>query len=154
MGFITTLLAGPVVGLLGSVFNGIMGIVERKQKMAERAAEYSHETNLLKMNIDARGQEMENEALIAQTDAVSQMVQKSYGHDAIYADSSSKSVQKLSFFRPLLTLLMLGLVAAIYFTTEDLGIQVDITMTILFLFEVAMTWWFADRARDKWRGKR
>jgi hypothetical protein len=157
MGFLVTLFAGPFAGILGSLISAGTSFFERKQKMEERAAEMAQEIKLQEMNIAARGQEMENEALIAHTNAVAQQLEASYQHDASYGPVGQTAATVLRFVRPALTFLLIGLVALIYFTMPDAQIVDDVgvatslgemvVLKVLFLAEAATVWWFLDRRR-------
>lgn len=157
MGFLASLIGGPIVGIFGSLISGFMSIYERKQKLDERREEMSHELKLQEMNINARGKELESEALIAHTQAVAESLAASYQHDASYGPIGQIAATVLRFVRPALTFLLLGLVGSIYFTMPEGKIaQPDGVVTtlgemvifkIMFLSEVAVTWWFLDRRR-------
>lgn len=159
MGFVMSLLAGPATGLAGSLlsnlFGGIAGFFKRKQEIEAQKLQQAHEIKLLQLNISARGQEMENEQMIAQTEALSSMLTASYQHDASYGPVSPTVAAVLRFVRPVLTLLLILLTAAIYFTVADgasitigddtMTIQQKVTTSVLFMTEMAFSWWFADR---------
>jgi len=46
IGILTTIFGGPLAGLLGSLITGVFGLIERRQKMAEKKLDYQHEVNL------------------------------------------------------------------------------------------------------------
>ncbi len=155
MGIIATILSGPLLGLLGSAFSSVMGYFEREQRMKADKAKHDHETRLLEMNIRARGQEMENEAWIAQMGATADMLAGSYEHDASYGPVSGNISAALRFVRPLLTLILVVLTGIIYFSVADGAvIEIDgdtmtvrerVVISVLLMTEAAITWWFADR---------
>lgn len=159
MGFLVSLFGGPLAGLLGSLVSGVFGYFEKKQQIEADKARYAHEAKLQEMNIAARGQELEQEALIAQTQAMAEMMKGSYDHDASYTTARSPAVATaLPFFRPLVTITLVGATVTLAFHVSPEGvIQVgDETMTIrekvigsiIFMSEAAVTWWFADRRRS------
>ena len=158
MGFLASLVGGPIVGVLGSLVSGFMSIWEHKQKIEERGLEMAHELRLQEMNIQARSQELESEALIAHTNAVAQSLAASYQHDASYGPVGQTAATVLRFVRPALTGFLLVLTAAIYFTMPDGAIVGEdgvvstisemVILKIMFLSEVAVTWWFLDRRRS------
>ncbi|MDX9863091.1 MAG: hypothetical protein RBS99_19455 [Rhodospirillales bacterium] len=156
MGWLVSLFGGPLAGLLGSIVSGAIGYFERKQQIAADKARFAHEEKLQTMNIEARGRELEQEDLIAQTRAIADTLAASYQHDASYGPVSKGAAAGLRWVRPGLTIFLLVLVAALWFTAPDGAITIgDETMTIkerivssiLFMAEAAMTWWFADRRR-------
>jgi len=146
MGFLTTLLMGPATGLLGSLFGGVMKYFEKKQEMEAQAIKQAHEVTLLQMNIAARGEEMENEAMIAQVAATADMVSASYQHDASYGTSNPWINGALRMIRPILTIGLIALTTLIFLKANEAE-QSKIILTVLYMTEVAVTWWFADRAR-------
>ena len=152
LGTIVTLLSGPfggfASGIIGSGLGAITDYFKNKQDMQQMQLKHDHEARLLKMNIEARGSEMENEALIAQVDAAKEMVTGSYQHDASYGQASKGVVNILKLIRPSLTFFLLVLVGVIYFKATA-SEQLDIIATVTYLSEVAVTWWFGDRARGK-----
>jgi len=159
MGAIIGLLAGPATGLFGSLlsnlFGGIAEHFKRKQELEAQRLRQDHETSLLQMNIAARGQEMESEQMMAQMEAAANMLASSYDHDASYGQVSQSAAVWFRAVRPVLTFALIGLVAAIYFTVNDaatitigedtMTIRDKIVVSVLFMCEAAMFWWFADR---------
>lgn len=163
MGFLTTLLLGPAAGLVGSLlsnlFGGIGAYFKRKQDLEAQQLKQDHETKLLEMNIAARGQEMESEQLIAQADAMAQMLSASYRHDASYGPVSTAAAAWLRAVRPVLTFTLVLLTGAIFFYSSNtasitIGVEVmtvhdKIITSVLLMTEIAVSWWFADRRMKK-----
>lgn len=157
MGFLasiaSTLFAGPAVGLFGSLISGVMGFFERKQQLEHDKAKWSHETTLQELNISARSQELESEDRIAQTAMIAETLKGSYEHDASYGKPSQGAANVLRFVRPLLAFTLLALVGWFWFSVpmmevgDDLTLREAIVLKTLFLAEVAVTWFFADRRR-------
>lgn len=157
MGFLgsiaTTLFAGPAVGLFGSLISGVMGYFERRQQLEHDKAKWAHETSLQELNMKARGQELEAEDQIAQTHMISETLKGSYEHDASYGPTSPWASNALRFVRPLLAFSLLGLVGWFWFSAplmqvaDNLTLREAIVLKTLFLAEVAVTWFFADRRR-------
>ena len=149
-----TLIAGPVTGLLGSAFGTLTKWLEHRQRMAELDRQQAHELRLQELNIQARGQELEQEALIAQTQAHADAMAASYRHDASAGQTHKWVASALRLMRPLFTLLLISLAGAIYFfalpgdAVEGKPLREHVALTVLYLAEVAVTWWFADRARS------
>jgi hypothetical protein len=154
MGVILQLIAGPVLGLVGSWVGSIFKYVEKKQDLKAQESRQAHERDLLKMNIDARGKEMENEAIIHQIDATATMLRGSYEHDASYGQVSRGAALWLRSVRPALTFSLVGLTAAVYFTSggeavfHGMTVRERVVGSILMMTEAAVTWWFADRTRQ------
>jgi hypothetical protein len=159
MGILASILSGPIVGLFGSIVSAFVAFKERQQKIEEQKLAQAHEVRLLEMNINARGQEMENEQIISQMEAMSEMLSASYQHDASYGPVSENMAAFLRLIRPSITLLLIILTALVFFMVEDAAIitvgeeamtvQERVVMSILFMTEAAVTWWFADRRRSQ-----
>ena len=153
MSGLLTLILGPLTGLAGSAFGAFTKWLEHRQRMAELERQQAHELRLQELNIQARGQELEQEALIAQTQAHADAMAASYRHDASAGPTHKWVASALRLMRPLFTLLLIVLAGAIFFyaqpgdVVEGKPVREHVTLTVLYLAEVAVTWWFADRAR-------
>lgn len=149
IGLITSIFAGPLVGIFGSVVSGITGYFEKKQQIAADQARFSHEQILLDKQISARGQELESQEAIASVAADAAALAGSYEHDASYGDTPMWVNGVLRMVRPALTFALIGLVAAILLMKIP-GVEMTVIATkVVFLAEVAIAWWFADRRRSK-----
>lgn len=157
MGLLATIFAGPLMGLIGSITSAVFKERETKAAVDAKKVDQAHELALLDAQAKQRGVELENERAIAQADAVARQVVASYEHDAASAGKSYAWAEAVkTLFRPFITLALVLLSAAIYFTFDPLTmglnpIQEHIIASVLFLTEVAVTWWFADRARESVR---
>lgn len=152
LGLVTTLL-GPVAGLAGSVVTSIFKEREAKSALELKKIDQSHELMLLDRQAAARAAETENERAIVEIDATARGVAASYAHDMASSGKSYAWVEAIKgLFRPFITILLISLAGAIYFTIDPFvsainELQQHIVYSVLFLMEVAVTWWFADRAR-------
>lgn len=146
---LTSLFAGPAVGIFGSVVSGITGYFERKQQMEADAAKYAHETNLLQLQMQARGQELESEERIAAIAADTAAMKASYQHDTGYGETGPIMSGVLRMVRPVLTFALIGLVAVILMADVKGVDMKEIALKVVFLAEVAVSWWFADRRRSR-----
>jgi len=146
---IASLIGGPITGLLGSAF-GIFGKwMEARERRKDRELEQAHELKLQQLNIQARGQELEQESLIAERQASADMLAASYRHDASFGEAHRWVVDVLRLMRPLFTIMLIMLTGIIFWKASDGAAQHKIIATILYMTEVALTWWFADRARER-----
>lgn len=135
---------GGATGLFGSLVSRGFSFFEKKQ-------DYKHELALQELHIQTRGMELESEEAIAGSVAAATIREASYLHDASYGVPSPKAATVLRFVRPVLTLLLLTLVAVIWatLTPEQEEMQLQIISTILYLATVAFTWWFGSRDTEK-----
>lgn len=149
------LIAGPVTGLAGSLLGGAVRYFERRQRIEELKIEHAHELRLQELAAKTRGEELENERLIAQAEADAASLRASYRHDASAGPAHAWVASALRLVRPVLTLGLIAVGAAIYFeagpldTIEGRSVREHTALTLLYLAEVAVTWWFADRARGR-----
>ena len=156
MGALISLLGGPLVGLFGSAVSAFFKGQEAKQALEAKRIDQAHELALLARQAEARAAETENERAIATVDAVSRQVTASYQADAAAVPGHAWAADLKALARPFFTLLLIVLSGAVYFTFDPLDginpIQEHIVGSILFLTEVAVAWWFGDRARASSRG--
>tara|TARA_R110002110_G_scaffold401408_1_gene618238 strand:+ start:1059 stop:1520 length:462 start_codon:yes stop_codon:yes gene_type:complete len=144
---IAAIFGGPIVGVLGSLVSGVVGYFERKQQIEADKAKYAHEKKLLDMQHAMRGREMENERAIATMETDAQNLSASYMHDASYGQATQWVVNVLRLVRPALTVALVGIVAYMV-VANTAGVEGQkIATKVLFLAEVAVTWWFADRRK-------
>ena len=156
MELIASILGGPIVGLIGSGVSAFFKEREHKAALEEKKVDQAHELVLLDKHAAVRGQELENERAIAEVDAVARQVVASYQNDAAVLPAHGWVADVKALFRPFITMMLVALSAAIYFTFDPMNglnpLQERIIASMLFLTEVAVTWWFADRARASSRG--
>ncbi len=145
MEFLATIFGGPALGLLGSLGTGVLQFMGKK-------GDRVHEIALLTLQGEQRSADQENELLIAQADAAAKSVSSSMRHDMALAKRESRWVTNIkALTRPLLTWALVMIVAAMFFKNVQVAdltpIREQIVVAVLFLMEVAVTWWFGDRAR-------
>lgn len=153
MSIILSLLTGGATGLIGTALSGVMKFFTNKQ-------EQSHELKVMEMEL----RHMDKEAEVA----LKIEAKKQEGKEAIAAwaglEASYKEAgQRWStgdsgwivfvdvvrgLMRPLLTLLLVILMGAIYFTLapEQTEMHDQIIATILYLATASVLWWFGSRA--------
>lgn len=137
-----------VEGLLG-LFSGAFGsFINKGLGIFEKHLDHKQELSLQKLQIEARRQETEHELAIAMEETYSDMRTKSYEHD-MSAKSVSPWVNNiLRLVRPLLTLFLIVLVGAIWFTVaeNDTSLKIQIVDGVIYMSTAALAWWFGDRA--------
>ncbi len=143
-----SLLAGPLIGVIGSGLSAFAQYKAKQLDLQRLEQDHAQELRLQELSLRSRRAELESEAAIAASNAQALMAQASYRHDASYGVPTPRAAIILRMTRPVLTVGLVGLVAAFYFASEDAAQRGQITSTALFLAEVAVSWWFADRARQ------
>lgn len=132
---------GVLSGGLGSWINKVIGIYEKDQ-------DYKHEYRLHELQMQARQAETENELAIVQEESFATMREASYEHDIVVGQTSLWVNNTLRMVRPVLTVFLIFLVGAIWFSIADgdAALQTQIVEGVLFMASVALAWWFGDRA--------
>ena len=85
---------------------------------------------------------------ISQEESFAAMRQASYQHDMSAGQTSQWVNNTLRLVRPVLTVFLIFLVGAIWFTVADdnISLQNNIVEGVLFMASAAFAWWFGDRA--------
>ncbi len=153
MELILSLLTGGATGILGSLLGRVTGFFEKAQAQKFRQEEWGHERALIEMQMRGRQGEWEHERAIAEADAAARMREASYAHDSATGRGSQWVVNVLRLVRPALTLALIALTAAFWFsldldtTADGESLRGRIVAATLYLATAAVTWWFGDRAR-------
>ena len=142
-------LTGGVFGLVGNIASKIFGYVETNQTNAQRAAEWQHETELLKLQLQLKTEETENEQALLPSqslDALGASIRDAAG----YGPSSPWVAAVRALVRPSLTLGLAGFLAAAFFAMpEGATDKTYVVDSLVFASVTAITWWFGDRAPRK-----
>ena len=140
MSLLTTVLGGPLFGVVGSVVTNLIGSYQEAKRQQR---EYEHIEKMTKLNAEFKAQEAEHELTRTQVEAGAAGLKASYQHDALYGAVSMWAANILRFVRPGLTFLLLGLVA-VFFFAGDVD-RSTIVLKVTFMAEMAVSWWFVDR---------
>lgn len=143
--FFSNAASGGLLGLVGTLSSKAFNYVDRKQDMEAKAAEYEHELALIDKQAALKTIETENELAIARVAAENQLRVSSYGLNFESATGSAKVTDLLRLVRPVLTIGLVLLTAALWCTSEDKTIDQQIVDMILFCTASAITWWFGSR---------
>jgi len=142
-------LTGGVFGLVGNIASKIFGYVETKQTNAQRQAEWQHETELLKLQLQLKTEETENEQALVSSQSLDALG-ASIRADAAYSTSYKWVDAVRSLVRPALTLGLAGFLAAAFFAMpEGAADKTYVVDSLVFASVTAVTWWFGDRAPRK-----
>ena len=142
-------LGGGVFGLVGNIASKVFGYIENGQSNTQRQAEWQHETELLKLQLQLKMQETENEQALLPSqslDALGASIRSDAGYGASY-----KWVDAVrALVRPALTLGLAGFLAAAFFAMpEGAADKTYVVDSLVFASVTAITWWFGDRAPRK-----
>lgn len=156
LSIITALLSGPVIGLVGKFLTSWMGQREKKLDLQELDLKQNHELKLHELNQKAKQEEYQNEQYLVEVQTAADTLKASYKHDTEYGTLPSKWVPFFRAIRPVLTVAPFIALMFIFYTVgmeqfhiNGLSIQEKITVSMITMFEIAFTWWFADRQMSK-----
>lgn len=151
---LSTLLSGAgggLVGFLGPIVSKAIGIWEARERRKDRAMEmeqeqkrWSHETDLLELQMKAKAEETEQAIAIKDTEGSWQALGASYAAEAAIGQSYRWVDAARALTRPALTLMLWVIVAMAWFgaTLEQQQVLID---TIVFSATAATLWWFGTR---------
>lgn len=139
--------SGGATGILGGILSKLHGslehIMERKDKELERA----HELKLLNINKELRETEKEEKIAVATIRSSNKLMSSSYRHDIASGKGSKWVVNLLRLVRPSITMGLIMLTGAIYFSLDEteLDLKDKIINTVIYITSTAVLWWFGSR---------
>lgn len=145
-------LLGGLLGLFGSAVTKGISLYEKKLEIEDAKNQRKHELDLFDKQIALRGQEREHEETIVGMQTATAERVASYQQDASYGTDGV--VALIRFVRPAITVLLMALVAVMYFTTGDIvvgetSMKAQIAAMVVEYLGMAIAWWFGDRQQDK-----
>ena len=144
IGLTASAAGGGVFGLLGTALGRVAGYFERRQHHAQERARWVHESEIMKLQMQARAQETEAERAIAETEGSWQGLRASMQAEASIGSSYRWVNAVRGLTRPALTLLLWLIAIGIFIGADAAGRQ-SITETATFAATAATLWWFGDR---------
>ena len=145
-GLATSALGGGLFGVLGTAAGRVAGYFEKKQSFAQEEKRWSHELRLIDAQSKAKAEETEREIDLADVSGAWSGLSASYEAEAGIGDSYKWVNAVRALTRPVLTLLLWIITAAVFFAAGDAGTAQQIAETITFAATAATLWWFGDRA--------
>ena len=144
IGLTASAAGGGVFGLIGTALGRVAGYFERRQQQAHERARWVHESDLLKLQMQARAEETEAEIAVAETAGRWRGLEASLAVDASIGASYLWVNAVRGLTRPTLTLLLWVIAVGIY-AGAGAGERAAITETATFAATAATLWWFGDR---------
>jgi hypothetical protein len=140
-------LTGGLFGLVGNIATKVFGYFEAKQAFNEKVAEWSHETDLLKLQMQAKAAETEQEIHIAESQGSWSGLSASLGAEGTLANSYPWVNAVRSLVRPALTLGLATFLSAAFFAMAPSDIdRAYVADSLVFAAVTSIVWWFGDRA--------
>ena len=146
--------SGGIFGLIGNLATKGFQYLESKQALAAKQAEWAHQSDLLRLQAQARQPQAKPEpvpppfALWASWDGLLSSV-----HAEAALPSSYRWVDAArALVRPLLTLGLSGVLAAAFFSMAPGDLARDYVIdSLVFAAVTSIMWWFGDRAPQRRR---
>jgi hypothetical protein len=135
-----SLFGGGVTGLFGTLVGRVANIFEKKQERAFILEKYQLDAKL-------RSIETEKQLELTYLNTSQKSLQASYKHDSSIIVKSEWINNIRALVRPVLTLLLWLLVAAIFFNLEAVDDEKGLIVeTVIYAATTATVWWFGDRS--------
>jgi len=144
IGLTASAAGGGVFGLLGTALGRVSGYFERRQHHAHERARWGHESELLKLQMQAKAEETEAERALAETTGSWEGLTASMAAEAAIGASYPWVNAVRGLTRPALTVLLWIIAVSIYLSAGA-SERAAITETATFAATAATLWWFGDR---------
>jgi hypothetical protein len=143
-------LTGGLFGLVGNIATKVFGYFEAKQAFTQKVAEWSHETDLLKLQMQAKAAETEQEIHIAESQGSWSGLSASLTAEGTLQSSYPWVNAVRSLVRPALTLGLATFLSAAFFAMAPGDIdRAYVADSLVFAAVTSIVWWFGDRAPKK-----
>jgi hypothetical protein len=143
-------LSGGLFGLVGNIATKAFGYFEAKQAFVEKQAEWSHETDLLKLQMQAKAAETEQEIHIAESQGSWSGLSASLAAEGALLSSYPWVNAVRTLVRPALTIGLTTFLAAAFFAMAPGDIdRAYVADSLVFAAVTSIVWWFGDRAPKK-----
>ena len=143
----TSAMSGGLFGLIGNVATKVVGYFEAEQQFKQKQAEWAHEIDLLKLQMNAKQQETESEiALAGASGSWSGLSASLQAETAIGATYPWVNAVR-ALVRPALTFGLAAFLCAAFFALAPGDIdRAYVANSLVFAAVTAIVWWFGDRA--------
>ena len=146
MDMIFSVLTGGATGILGSVLGKVFNFADVFIEEKKAKGEHERTIEMHRLQSELRADELESEVAIVQEQSAGAAQVASYammtGVEVPYPWVDAI----LRLLRPLLTVMLVGIVWYIYASSDDLAQQETIIQSVIYMSSTAVLWWFGDRA--------
>jgi hypothetical protein len=141
---------GGLFGLIGNIATKAFGYFEAKQAFTQKQAEWGHETDLLKLQMQAKAAETEQEIHVAESQGSWGGLTSSVAAEGAIGASYPWVNAVRALVRPTLTIGLTGFLATAFFSLSPGDIdRAYIADSLVFVAVTSVVWWFGDRAPKK-----
>jgi hypothetical protein len=143
-------LSGGLFGLVGNIATKVFGYFEAKQAFAQKQAEWSHESELLKLQMQAKASETEQEIHVAESEGSWSGLGASVTAEGELGATYPWVNAVRALVRPALTLGLSTFLASAFFALAPGDIdRAYVADSLVFAAVTSIVWWFGDRAPRK-----
>jgi len=143
-------LSGGLFGLVGNIATKVFGYFEAKQAFAQKQAEWSHESELLKLQMQAKASETEQEIHVAESQGSWSGLGASVTAEGTLGATYPWVNAVRALVRPGLTLGLSTFLASAFFALAPGDIdRAYVADSLVFAAVTSIVWWFGDRAPRK-----
>jgi hypothetical protein len=146
MDMIFSVLTGGATGILGSVLGKIFNFADVFIEEKKAKGEHERTMEMHRLQSELRADELESELAIVQEQSAGAAQVASYAMMTGVEVPYPWVAAILRLMRPLLTVMLVGIVWYIYASSEDLAQQETIIQSVIYMSSTAVLWWFGDRA--------
>lgn len=136
---------GGVFGVIGTALGRVAGFFEARQQHEFERAKWSHEVELMKLNMDVRRVEAETQIDVQNVQGSWEGLKASLEAEAAVPASYPFVNAIRALTRPALTLLLWAITAMVFFNVGEV-LRERVVETAVFAATAATLWWFGDRS--------
>ena len=143
-------MTGGVFGLVGNIATKVFGYFEAKQAFTQKQAEWVHELELQKLQMQAKAAETEQEIHIAESQGSWSGLAASLTAEGAIGASYPWVNAARALVRPALTIGLSTFLACAFFAMAPGDIdRAYVADSLVFAAVSSIVWWFGDRAPKK-----
>ena len=146
MDMIFSVLTGGATGILGSVLGKVFNFADVFIEEKRAKGEHERTIEMHRLQSELRADELESELAIVQEQSAGAAQVASYAMMTGVEVPYPWVAAILRLMRPLLTVMLVGIVWYIYASSNDLAQQETIIQSVIYMSSTAVLWWFGDRA--------
>mgnify|MGYP003651062013 FL=1 len=146
MDMIFSVLTGGATGILGSVLGKVFNFADVFIEEKRAKGEHERTIEMHRLQSELRADELESELAIVQEQSAGAAQVASYAMMTGVEVPYPWVAAILRLMRPLLTVMLVGIVWYIYAASDDLAQQETIIQSVIYMSSTAVLWWFGDRA--------
>ena len=146
MDMIFSVLTGGATGILGSVLGKVFNFADVFIEEKKAKGEHERTIEMHRLQSELRADELESELAIVQEQSAGAAQVASYAMMTGVEVPYPWVAAILRLMRPLLTVMLVGIVWYIYASSDDIAQQETIIQSVIYMSSTAVLWWFGDRA--------